>query len=199
MKSSLCEFQNMTKQSSSSGSTTCQFPASSREKKTAILLWALTILYCLFIFYLSSLEGEEIEESSPTSAVSFLNEESDKLEHFLLYFGLGCLVYGAFKKSLPLNPDLLRLVDHLGKVFSQVFEKEREGTGFRLCYGLVAISFLFIALYGLSDEVHQYFVPGRSSSAFDLLVDGAGGLFAALFMNWFFRRRGSCSICVTAP
>lgn len=161
----------------------------SRQKQTAILLWGLTILYCLFIFCLSSLEGEEVEESPAGSDVFFLEEESDKVEHFLLYFGLGCLVYGAFRKSLPLNPCLSHAVERVGNVVVQVFKKERVDDNFSLRYGLVAITFLFIVLYGLSDEIHQYFVPGRSSSVFDLLVDSAGGLFAALFMDWYLKRR----------
>jgi len=161
----------------------------SRQKQTAILLWGLTILYCLFIFCLSSLEGEEVEESSAGSAVFFLEEESDKLEHFLLYFGLGCLAYGAFRKSLPLNPCLSSVVDQLGNLFASVFKKERMDGNSSLRYGLVGITFLFVVLYGLSDEIHQYFVPGRSATFLDLVVDAVGGLTATFFMHCFIRKR----------
>ncbi|MCD6268587.1 MAG: VanZ family protein, partial [Deltaproteobacteria bacterium] len=34
-------------------------------------------------------------------------------------------------------------------------------------------------LYGLSDEIHQYYVPNREFSWMDLLADGAGGYFGA--------------------
>ena len=49
-------------------------------------------------------------------------------------------------------------------------------------------------LYGLSDEIHQYFVPGRECSWMDLAADGAGGyLGARLWMvvsdAKFFRER----------
>lgn len=38
-------------------------------------------------------------------------------------------------------------------------------------------------LLGLFDEIHQYFVPGRFASGYDLLADAAGSLLgAALFM-----------------
>jgi len=33
-------------------------------------------------------------------------------------------------------------------------------------------------LYGLSDEIHQYFVPNRSSSVYDLLADTLGAFLA---------------------
>lgn len=32
--------------------------------------------------------------------------------------------------------------------------------------------------YGLSDEIHQMFVPGRSADVWDLVADSAGALFA---------------------
>jgi VanZ family protein len=39
---------------------------------------------------------------------------------------------------------------------------------------------LFCALYGLSDELHQLFVQGRTSGLDDLLTDTLGGLIGAL-------------------
>ncbi len=39
---------------------------------------------------------------------------------------------------------------------------------------LVALAF------GLSDELHQAFVPGRSADAWDLLADGVGAMIGAL-------------------
>ena len=35
-------------------------------------------------------------------------------------------------------------------------------------------AFFLSAAYGASDEFHQYFVPGRDCSGFDLLADIAG-------------------------
>lgn len=44
---------------------------------------------------------------------------------------------------------------------------------------------LITTLYGLSDEIHQAFVPGRNASKYDLLADAAGAL---LFCLVYFRR-----------
>ena len=45
-------------------------------------------------------------------------------------------------------------------------------------------------LYGVTDEIHQRCVPGRSSSVGDVLFDGIGGaLGLLLFVLWRERRR----------
>lgn len=35
-----------------------------------------------------------------------------------------------------------------------------------------------VAFYGVADEIHQLFVPGRCGSAWDVLTDASGALFA---------------------
>lgn len=45
------------------------------------------------------------------------------------------------------------------------------------------LALLLAILYGVSDEVHQAFVPGRTPSPWDVLIDGIGGAFA-LFWPW---------------
>jgi VanZ family protein len=45
-----------------------------------------------------------------------------------------------------------------------------------------------VGVYGVLDEVHQYFVPGRQSDVFDVLADAAGGLLGAGLMLLLLRR-----------
>jgi VanZ family protein len=45
--------------------------------------------------------------------------------------------------------------------------------------GLLVV--LFCLLYGISDEFHQSFIPGREPSAGDLLADTAGSAVAVAF------------------
>jgi len=44
------------------------------------------------------------------------------------------------------------------------------------------ISLLFIIMYSLSDEFHQSFVPTRTASIYDSLIDSLGGLTALVFL-----------------
>ena len=43
---------------------------------------------------------------------------------------------------------------------------------------------LFAALYGLSDEVHQAFVPGRSADFWDLVADTLGAAGGAILYRF---------------
>lgn len=49
-------------------------------------------------------------------------------------------------------------------------------------------AFIFSAVYGLMDEYHQSFVPGRTVDFYDFLADCGGALlYTAIF--WLFQRR----------
>ena len=48
---------------------------------------------------------------------------------------------------------------------------------------------IFCALWGMSDEFHQSFVPGRDSSVYDLAADVTGGAAGALVFSFAARRR----------
>jgi VanZ family protein len=64
---------------------------------------------------------------------------------------------------------------------------------FLLCWALgggargMALAFGLALLYGLSDEFHQSFVPGRVPDVMDLLWDGLGA--AAGLLAWSLLRR----------
>jgi VanZ family protein len=51
------------------------------------------------------------------------------------------------------------------------------------------VSLVFVAVYSLSDEFHQSFVPSRTASIYDCLIDTAGGLVALIIVVWRERRR----------
>ena len=52
-------------------------------------------------------------------------------------------------------------------------------------------SFLLIAFYALSDEFHQRFVPSRTASIYDSLIDMSGGLTALLLVALWRKRRSA--------
>lgn len=53
----------------------------------------------------------------------------------------------------------------------------------------IAVVTMLATLYGVSDEFHQSFVPGRESSSGDLIADALGALLAACLLYWLRPRR----------
>lgn len=51
-----------------------------------------------------------------------------------------------------------------------------------------ALSILITILYAMSDELHQAFVPSRTASALDVLIDSIGGICGILSSYWRERR-----------
>jgi VanZ family protein len=63
--------------------------------------------------------------------------------------------------------------------------RRTSGSELPALLGAAALAFAF----GLSDEFHQSFVPGRSVEAFDVLADVVGGATGAAIRFWIERRR----------
>jgi VanZ family protein len=113
-----------------------------------IFLWTIVVLYASLIFFVSSIEGSELDTGPPGI---------DKLLHLIEYLILSFLLYASFTKSS---------------------NKIKKGTIFLL-------SFSISALYGISDEIHQLFVPNRYFELLDILSDGLGSLIGAF---WAYKR-----------
>jgi len=50
---------------------------------------------------------------------------------------------------------------------------------------------LLILAYAISDEFHQYFVPGRQASWVDVLIDTVGGILGLSMLIYYFRWKES--------
>ena len=60
----------------------------------------------------------------------------------------------------------------------------------RVDFHPIFIPFLVASLYGVSDEIHQYFVPGRNADVFDALANALGGFIFPLGIHAKKYRRG---------
>ena len=135
---------------------------------------ALTILYAMFIFYLSSKSSlgdpraildidvlRSIFHYLEGSGMIFIlypfeifYQYPDKAAHMIQYALFGFLLHLTMKKSpYPSFRDHAML--------------------FTIAIGI---------LYGMSDELHQSFVPGRTASILDLAADGMGVILAQTFI-----------------
>jgi VanZ family protein len=78
---------------------------------------------------------------------------------------------------------------HLGAygVMAVLFYRTyRTGWPRALKRALIWASVISTTLYGLSDEIHQYFVPGRSADTLDWLADALGGILGAVIYQRLF-------------
>lgn len=48
---------------------------------------------------------------------------------------------------------------------------------------VVILSIVFSALYALTDEIHQIFVPGRACALFDMFIDTCGATFGIILIH----------------
>lgn len=46
---------------------------------------------------------------------------------------------------------------------------------------------LFCSIYAITDEIHQYFIPGRSCELRDILIDSSGALFGILITQFILK------------
>ena len=73
----------------------------------------------------------------------------------------------------------MALFGMLGVFLSLTFGLHRGRTSWR---GVVFIT-VIVMLYGVSDEYHQSFVPGRNPGVDDIIADTIGGILAALLVQ----------------
>jgi len=103
------------------------------------------------------------------------------------YFSVGWMVLIFWLSSRPKIdiPHLFWSQDKLGHFlvfgilaffYACSFRQQEENSSFTR----VLLITVMVAAYGLFDEAHQLFVPGRDASIADLVADTAGGFFAAV-------------------
>jgi len=70
----------------------------------------------------------------------------------------------------------------LGALFFRAFSKQRFANNIRLT---MILSMLSATLYGLSDELHQSYVPYRNADLMDALADMLGSICGVYFFYFF--------------
>lgn len=127
----------------------------------------LSVAYAALIYYFSSLSSIDIpirkyieiplayqvkdflEQNGLSFIIDFAYycyDNLDKIQHIVLYFGLGILLYFTF------------------------FNSEKQN----IKKYAVILAIVVGILYGMTDEFHQSFVPGRVASIADLFANSIG-------------------------
>lgn len=110
------------------------------------------------------------------SLAEFFEHPLRKLAHFSEYAVLGGLFCGCF---LPVMREIRA---RTGELVSGLPEQKRARPGLRKSCGLYVKCIITVMLLALFDEVHQYFVPGRLASVWDVLLDTSGCALMCLIL-----------------
>ncbi|MBY6037120.1 VanZ family protein [Fictibacillus nanhaiensis] len=100
--------------------------------------------------------GEEISVNK-LGAAHFIEFFVRKAAHFLVYFGLGILIFRALNAHV-LNKRLTFIT-----------------------------SWVLTLVYAISDEIHQGFTPNRSPHVEDVIIDSVGGLIGISIIVLFYK------------
>ena len=143
-----------------------------KRKICAVILWIMLLFWMAFIFSMSSQEASKSSKSSGEVIETILKivkpdyesltatEKYDlidslqfivrKIAHFTGYTIIGILSYWALFSTFSLKGDNNRT------------------------YKIIIFALLIGLLYSVSDEIHQFFVPGRSCELRDVIIDFSG-------------------------
>ncbi len=137
------------------------------------VLIALTLAVMTVIFLLSADDADESNKKSDFLADSFVYT-------FLMNFDL---TDEQIEDILDKAVMVIRNTAHFAEYGALGFLLSAVGISFYIKPHInIPVSFCVGALYAVSDEIHQYFVPGRSFQLTDILTDSAGALCGAVLV-----------------
>ncbi len=86
------------------------------------------------------------------------------------------------KYELPYGVDkIIHFVEYAVLGFLMAYSLKNSGVRRYILLGWILASF-----YGITDEIHQSFVPMRDTSVFDVFADGIGSFVGAYFYDELF-------------
>lgn len=142
------------------------------KNKRIIVNWILFLGWMSFIFFMSNQTGDVSTKQSDLVVKIFIGLGLDQKE-----------------SMLELTTVIVRKTAHfteyfiLGILTMNLFQCCYRGKKQR------SIALLFVLMYASLDEVHQYFIPGRSMAFKDVIIDTLGGGVAILTHSAIIRFR----------
>ena len=144
---------------------------STPSTRFVVLSWALVVAWACFIFFMSSNSGSDLNEGG--SIVAHIYQALKQLQTQILGPG----------------SDLMNSIAHFceytvfGVLLTNALRCHMPLR--RAC--LIAIA--CASLYGVTDEIHQLFVPDRSCDPVDWIVDTCGGALGTIIARFALIKR----------
>jgi VanZ family protein len=145
------------------------------QMKKKLLKWIPVVLWCMLIFFFSQQNGDESGNTSELVAKLFMfigidvNSILGGMATFIIRKGAHFTEYFIL---------YLLTFNALGN--ARRFKSQLTG------------ALMFTVFYAATDEIHQYFIPGRACALKDVLIDSSGGALAGVIMYIMHIRRVQC-------
>lgn len=136
----------------------------------------LVIMVLIFVF--SSMQGDE---SSETSGI-FL-KAIEKLYEEVTHRGLTEIALDSIHHIIRKCAHFTEYAALGASIMYAIWDKWKEHKAPIILPELIAM------LYATTDEIHQYFVPGRYGTWTDVLIDSAGALTGILIYLLIYRKK----------
>lgn len=133
------------------------------KKKT--LRWLPVVIWCGVIFFFSQQDGQESGNASELVKKLFMvigidvNSLLGDMATFIIRKGAHFTEYFIL---------YLLTFNALGN--ARTFKRRLTG------------ALMFTVFYAVTDEIHQYFIPGRACALKDVLIDSSGGILGGIIM-----------------
>lgn len=179
-----------------------------RSKRAIVLPWAAVAAWAVFIFCMSANTGNNLEHGGSVISQIFQWLKSVQVQalgsgvdvvnpaaHFCEYAVFGALLANAWRFLVPLGHDgaqtdccsanradaPTRAPGVRGRISCARSRSSRSSV--RVSWLAVLLAVACASLYGVTDELHQYFVPGRACDPADWLVDTCGAVLGAMLLK----------------
>lgn len=128
------------------------------NKKKNILAWIMLIMWMVLIFYMSNQNGE-VSSGQSDLIIKVFQALGIELNNYF-----GDLATFIVRKGAHLTEYLILFLLSYRVIIIYVGKKNAR---------IYALALVF--LYACTDEIHQYFVPGRAMAIKDVMIDTCGG------------------------
>lgn len=156
-----------------------------KQQLQIILSWTAVLLWMLLIFILSAQHAQESGRLSDRAAEIIIEKIS-----MLVPLDIETSTTTDFVKSFR---HIVRKSAHVGEYFILgVLVMNAMKTSKVPKFKAFIMSVLLCILYAVSDEIHQFFVPGRGAQLSDVLIDSVGAV-AGIGLRTLIKRRNLTS------
>lgn len=148
-----------------------------KKQKKKLISWILLLAWMAFIFYMSQQTGQ----------VS--SGQSGKIVLLLSKIGIEIS-----QENISNITFIIRKSAHFTEYFILYILLFNVIKNYFHTKKIILYSIMGVVIYAISDELHQYFVPGRSSAIKDVFIDSCGGITASIANNLFYKVKNTIKI-----